>query len=986
MTPAWVERVARVRGSMHILGISCFYHDAAAALIRDGRLVAAAEEERFSRTKHDFGFPTHAIDFCLRTAGIQAQDLDYVVFYEKPLLKFERILLSSLATAPRSVGFFRDAMATWFSEKLWVKSLLVGYLKVPANKVLFIDHHMSHAASAFFCSPYQEAAILTIDGVGEWTTTAMGHATADWSVGEDFGELSRAAPEPSGDGTARNHITLDREMRFPHSLGLLYSSFTAWLGFRVNNGEYKVMGMAPYGDPKYVDKVEKLIDVAADGSFALDMSYFSFHHSTTQTYNQRFVDLFGPPYKPGDVFVTDRTHPDVLIGDGGGVDRATRERNQYYADVAASIQLVTEETILRLARHAYKLTGSENLCMAGGVALNSVANGRIVREGPFKSVFIQPAAGDSGGALGAALYAYHVLLGQPRQETLEHAYWGAEYADAEVADFLHDKGVPYRQVHDDRLFDELVNDLTHARVIGWCQGRFEWGPRALGNRSILADPRRLEMKEIVNSKIKFREPFRPFAPAVLESPRPRVLHRPQPGSQHPGPVHVVGEPSRRRETGGIARHDPHRRHRPAANRATGLEPALSRPHRTLWPGHRRAGLAQHILQPARRAYRQHTRKRLQHLCRQRHRRPGAGQLHPAQRRDGRQMESCAKRGSGGLMRQLLGLVLLTAFYFILAVVAAEGWLRLFDGAAPAAPPASFWRQDDPETGWSLQADASGHYFNPMYEYDQDIRINSLGLRSPETIGYSKPADVFRVLVLGDSYVEALHVPLAASFPQLLGKHLTAGGQRVEVINAGVSGWGTDQQLLWLRSEGVKYQPDLVLLAVYPGNDFMNNYLPLEYRNFGRVLKPSFELVDGQLTARDYPFDAASAEASAQALGQTTVDAPSASAVNPPRQLLRPAGAWLHQHSALYRYLDPRLRQLRQPSPSSWGSGECSSLARKPKSPSKAPTTSPWPTASTNNRPTVREPILADRPRMAGGVRHHRRPVRRTPPRYRSHGR
>jgi carbamoyltransferase len=481
---------------MYILGISCFYHDAAAALIQDGQLVAAAEEERFSRKKHDSGFPAQAIDFCLKTAGITAQDLDHVVFYEKPFHKFERILHTTLAGAPRTGKLFREAMATWFSEKLWVKSLLVSHLNIPASKVLFVEHHLSHAASAFFCSPYKEAAILTIDGVGEWTTTAMGHATADW-----------------GDGVRRNQIVLDRELRFPHSLGLLYSAFTAWLGFRVNNGEYKVMGMSPYGDPRYIDRVDKVVRVASDGSFNLDMDYFSFHLSTSQTFNRRFVDLFGPQRDPKAPFITDRTHPH------GAEDasREIRERNQYYADVAASIQRVTEETILKMVRHLHETTGAENLCMAGGVALNSVANGRIIREGPFKSVFIQPAAGDGGGALGAALYAYHVLLNQPRRFVMEHAYWGAEYSPAQVHAFLEEMGLPYREVDDDRLMGELVNDLTQGKVIGWYQGRFEWGPRALGNRSILADPRREEMKEIVNEKIKFREPFRPFAPAILES-------------------------------------------------------------------------------------------------------------------------------------------------------------------------------------------------------------------------------------------------------------------------------------------------------------------------------------------------------------------------------------------------------------------------------------------------------------------------------------
>ena len=480
---------------MYILGISCFYHDAAAALLDDGRLVAAAEEERFSRIKHDAGFPSFAIDFCLQTAGIRSQDLDYVVFYEKPLLKFERILFSILTSAPRTAGLFREAMTTWFREKLWLKTIIVQRLGIAPNQILFVDHHLSHAASAFFCSPYTEAAILTVDGVGEWTTTALGHATADW-----------------GDGARPNRIVLDRELRFPHSLGLLYSAFTAWLGFRVNDGEYKVMGMAPYGQPHYVEKVRQLVDVADDGSFALDMRYFQFHRSTTHTFTQRFVDLFGPPRHPQAEFVTDLTDPQHKIA----ASSAERERNQYYADVAASIQFVTEETLLAMTRHLHVLTGSENLCMAGGVALNSVANGRIVREGPFRNVFVQPAAGDAGGALGAALYANHALLGKPRQETMEHAYWGAAYSPVAIGDFLRSQGLPYRELPDDHLLDELVDDLTQARVIGWYQGRFEWGPRALGNRSILADPRREEMKEVVNSKIKFREPFRPFAPAVLE--------------------------------------------------------------------------------------------------------------------------------------------------------------------------------------------------------------------------------------------------------------------------------------------------------------------------------------------------------------------------------------------------------------------------------------------------------------------------------------
>ena len=479
---------------MYILGISCFYHDAAAALLNDGQIVAAAEEERFTRIKGDSAFPRQAIHFCLESAGITAQDLDYVVFYEKPLLKFERILYSALATVPRSAGLFREAMVTWFSEKLWMKTLLVRELGLPPQRVLFADHHLSHAASAFFCSPYTEAAILTLDGVGEWTTTATGYATADW-----------------GQPGAHNQIVLDQEVRFPHSLGLLYSAFTAWLGFVVNNGEYKVMGMAPYGTPRYVDKVRQLIEVASDGSFHLNMRYFSFHHSTQHTYNRHFVELFGPPRSPKSEFITDLTHPGA-----SEVASSLKVKNQYYADVAASIQVVTEETILAIGRDLQRRTGARNLCMAGGVALNSVANGRMVREGPFENVWVQPAAGDSWGALGAALYAYHILLGRPRVATMEHAYWGQAYRSEAVFAFLQKMGVPYLELPDDKLFERVVDDLTQRRVIGWFQGRFEWGPRALGNRSILADPRSEAMKEVVNSKIKFREPFRPFAPAVLE--------------------------------------------------------------------------------------------------------------------------------------------------------------------------------------------------------------------------------------------------------------------------------------------------------------------------------------------------------------------------------------------------------------------------------------------------------------------------------------
>ncbi|MFQ6099683.1 MAG: carbamoyltransferase [Anaerolineae bacterium] len=509
---------------MYILGVSCFYHDSAAALLKDGVLIAAAEEERFSRVKHDNGFPRLAIQFCLRQAGITADDLDYVVFYEKPLVKFERILMTALGTFPRSWRTFGEAMIAWFDEKLWIKSLLISEIGVPAEKLLFTDHHLAHAASAFFCSPYEEAAILTVDGVGEWTTTTMGYGKASWSDG------------------GLNRIALLREQRFPHSIGLLYSAFTAFLGFKVNNGEYKVMGMAPYGEPRFVERMyDEIVKVQADGSFWLNMDYFSYHYSPERSFSDKLVKLFGEPRRPDSDFYTTLTDPDTARPDDPMV-----KKNQRYADVAASIQRVTEELLLGLANRLHEETGLSRLCIAGGVGLNSVANGRILRETGFEELFIQPAAGDSGGALGAALYAYHVWLRQPRRFVLEHAYWGQEYGDDEVRAFLDGNGVSYEHVPDDeRLLERVVDDLLAGKVVGFFQGRFEWGPRALGNRSILADPRRLEMKDIVNSKIKFREPYRPFAPVVLEERCGEYFELDEPERHHPARYMLMVCPVRR---------------------------------------------------------------------------------------------------------------------------------------------------------------------------------------------------------------------------------------------------------------------------------------------------------------------------------------------------------------------------------------------------------------------------------------------------------
>lgn len=476
---------------MYILGISCYYHDAASALLRDGQLIAAAEEERFSRIKHDYSFPKNAIRFCLDQGGIQSSELSYVVFFEKPFRKLDRILMTALQTYPQSCAMFRESMISWMTDKLWLTGALTSELDIPRERVLFSEHHLSHAASAYLCSPFDEAAILTVDGVGEWVT-------ATCAVGRG------------------NRITPLKQIEFPHSIGLLYSAFTAFLGFEVNEGEYKVMGMAPYGQPRYADKVWKVVRTNSDGSFSLDLDYFCFHHSTHQTYNSKFVELFGDPRPSTSLFFTEQTGFPINLGTPPSDYAALCQRNQHYADVAASIQKVTEELLLNMANNLYQETRVKRLCLAGGVGLNSVANSRLLNETPFEELYVQPAAGDGGGALGAALWAYHSLLGKPRQFVMEHAYWGRSYTEAEISGFLEANDIAFHQFEDDgALLDQVVERLVDGKVVGWFQGRFEWGPRALGNRSILADPRDSAMKDVVNAKIKFRESYRPFAPSVL---------------------------------------------------------------------------------------------------------------------------------------------------------------------------------------------------------------------------------------------------------------------------------------------------------------------------------------------------------------------------------------------------------------------------------------------------------------------------------------
>jgi len=456
-----------------ILGISCYYHDAAASIIKDDKIIAAVAEERFSRKKHDFEFPKNAINFCLKKAGTSSSNLDYVVFHERPFVKFERLLMTILETYPNSLTVFRESMLSWLKDKLWIKKTIAEKLGLKDdNKILFSDHHLSHAASAFFCSPFSESAIITADAVGEWTTATIGYGK-------------------------NNKINLLKELRFPHSFGLLYSTVTAFLGFEVNEGEYKVMGLAPFGKPKYKDNIYKLINICDDGSFSLNMKYFMYHRSVDKMFNKEFEKLFGKPCPPED-----------------------REKIiPYYADIAASIQEVIEEMLIKMANYAHEVTNMKNLCFAGGVALNSKANYRILSETPFENLFIQPAAGDDGSSLGAALFVYYSLLENnrdPNQSTLKNVYFGQDYSENEIKNFLDINKIKYEYFeNEDEFLSEVIKHVLNQKVIGWFQGRFEWGPRALGNRSIIADPRNPEMKDIVNKKIKFREPFRPFAPSVL---------------------------------------------------------------------------------------------------------------------------------------------------------------------------------------------------------------------------------------------------------------------------------------------------------------------------------------------------------------------------------------------------------------------------------------------------------------------------------------
>lgn len=456
---------------VNILGISAFYHDSAASLVRDGDIVGAVQEERFTRKKHDPSFPKLAIDYCLKEGNLTPQELDYVVFYEKPFVKFERLLSTYLTYSPRGIRSFLKSMPLWIKRKLWIKDLIAEELGYK-GKILFTEHHESHAASAFFPSPFEEAAILTMDGVGEWATASLG--------------IGRG-----------NRIQLLKEIHFPHSLGLLYSAFTYYTGFKVNSAEYKVMGLAPYGEPKYKDLIlRELIDLKEDGSFRLNMRYFNYCAGLTMT-NERFHKLFGGPPRKRESRLTQRE-----------------------MDLARSIQEVTEEVMIRMARHIREITGLRNLCLAGGVALNGVGNGKIMQEGIFNHLWIQPAAGDAGGSLGAALIVWYQYLENSRSprkgsDSMKGAYLGPEYKNGQIEGFLKQKGIPYTFLRDEEIPERIADLIAQQKVIGWFEGRLEFGPRALGARSILGDARSPKMQALLNLKIKYRESFRPFAPSVI---------------------------------------------------------------------------------------------------------------------------------------------------------------------------------------------------------------------------------------------------------------------------------------------------------------------------------------------------------------------------------------------------------------------------------------------------------------------------------------
>ncbi len=781
---------------MFVLGISCFYHDAAAAIIYNGQLLAAAEEERFSRKKHDHSFPEHAINFCLAKAGIRAEDLDLIVFYEKPFRKFDRIMMSSIATWPKSMTSFREAMIVWLLDKLWARDIIQEKLGVMRDKIVFCPHHVSHAASAFYPSDFDKAAVLTADGVGEWSCAARGSA---WDT----------------------KISIDDEMRYPHSLGLLYSAFTAFLGFQVNEGEYKVMGMAPYGEPRFTDLIfEKLIELHEDGSFRLNMDYFAYHHSASRSFTSKFTDLFGRPRTPEESNLLD----------------------PHYADIAASIQQATEEILIAQATYLQRKSGHRNLCFAGGTALNSCANTKILCNSGFERMYIQPSAGDGGGALGAALWGYYNVLGGTERYKMTHVYWGEEYSDEEIDKFLRNAGCAYEELPDmDYVNREVAKRLENGQVVGWMQGRFEWGPRALGARSILADPRVAQMKDIVNARIKFREPFRPFAPSVLAEHAEEYFGITNVDSVDPVRFMLMVLQVREEMKAVI----------PAVTHVDGTSriQAVHKADCPLYHGvisefYRRTGVpvvlntsfnlrGEPIVNTPEEAYSTFARSDMDALVMGRFlvSRRDASQGRMIQGAELEKWAHAPDRAFGTENRpqdatddsayavkehsHADGKTILTQalIFLVVAFVVLEVFLRVF---VPNTNMQVRGMYSDAENGVKLTPGWHGRVHNG--EFDVKIKIDKNGRReipsAKATSSYQQMGKGHKILALGDSFTFGCWSPADKTWLSAV-NHITGA----EIINAGVPNAGTDAELDILKRSEVT---DVVLVAFYTGNDFYDN--------------------------------------------------------------------------------------------------------------------------------------------------------------------
>lgn len=788
---------------MKILGLSFFYHDSSACLLIDGQPMALAGEERFSRQKNDSGFPKQAIDFVLRHGGVSADELDWVVFYEKPFIKFDRIIKTSLATFPFSPRVFAEGIKHLFLDKLWIRNLICSKLKISPDKILFSNHHLSHAASAFFGCPWDKAAILTIDGVGEWATTTLG-------LGEN------------------NTIKILKEIHFPNSLGLLYSAFTAFLGFEVNEGEYKVMGMAPYGKSKYADKVRKLFKIFPDGSFELNMKYFCFDRSLNKTYSKKFMELFGRPRDPKSRFFTRETGWPPYFGpvpQGDDYNRLAEEQ-EYYADVAASLQTVHEELLINLIKELYQITHLDKLCLAGGVALNSVANWKIIEKSPFKEIFIQPCAGDGGAALGAALAIYHLGLNQKEKYVMHHAYYGKSYTEMEIKKFLDEKNIKYNFINEESvLLDTVANDLVAGNVIGWFHGRFEWGPRALGSRSILADPRRSEMKDIINSKIKFREPYRPFAPSTMADHAEEIFEMPNAKNHQPARfmLYVVSVKKDKRKIV------------PAITHVDGTaRPQLvyqedsPRYWRLINAFYQKTGVplvlntsfnlrGEPIVNTPADAVSTFARSEMDTLVLENfiiERRDLPNNLINNLKTTPSNYKKSSKEKLANILKKI-GLAILS---IILTLAVLEIVLRIT--IKPIYPILS----SDVDVGTIHQKNYRGLIWNDESESYNYVVTNGLGYLG-EDYSLAKPANAIRVAVLGDSMTEGLQVDYYKNFAVILQEALNVsricGDKKFEIMNYGVGGTGTFLQYQTYKKYVAPYKPDVVLL-IFHGNDFADN--------------------------------------------------------------------------------------------------------------------------------------------------------------------